>query len=705
MPARSRLAARLLLPASFLLPHALIAQDEGKNASQLPTVFVPAGEIDGLARSARVGGFREAPLQQTPASIRVITQEQMQDRGIRSATEAVKYDASVQNSYNAIGLADRLAIRGFELSTGANYRKDGLLVLGHAPVMLENKERLEVLKGLSGLQAGIASAGGLLNYVSKRPTDYTLRSLTLEASERGTLYGAVDLGGRFGQDGRFGYRINAMASEVRSYAKGSNGERRFFSGAFDWQLSPDSLVQLDFDHLHKSQLSVPGFQLLGDSTVPRGVSAKMMLNDQPWSQPVEDEVSNIGLRFQHRINERWRTEISANHYRLRRDDAVALPTEFQPNGDYMVVDLRRDNDKRTVLAGQALLQGDIHIGSMRHELTFGAAAHERRDHFAEYIYDPKGSSNLYRPIDLPASLDPVNPVSLRRQDKEHAFFVQDVMHLNERFALHAGLRHVQLKRDQFNAAGELSRRTNDRFVLPNIALVYSPDPRWSFYGAYAEGLEPGGEAPADANNAGVAMDPSKSRQIELGLKAELNNRMSFSAALFQIKRRYEFLPESFASNYVQAGTDRRRGLELSADGRLTHNLLIGASLTTILADLEGDARVAGKRVGNQPRHKAVLYGDYTLPSLPKMRLNASWHYSSSKLFAPNGTAKAKLAGHHVVNVGAQYMTDMNGVATTFRFGVNNLFDTFYWGDTSSAFGGYLIPGAPRTFRLSMQMDF
>src|SRR5690606_19905753 len=121
-----------------------------------------------------------------------------------------KYDASVQNSYNAIGLSDRLAIRGFEISTGANYRKDGLLVLAQAPVMLENKERLEILKGLAGLQAGIASSGGVLNYVTKRPTDYSLRSVTLEASERGTVYGAVDLGGRFGEDGQFGYRINAM---------------------------------------------------------------------------------------------------------------------------------------------------------------------------------------------------------------------------------------------------------------------------------------------------------------------------------------------------------------------------------------------------------------------------------------------------------------------------------------------------------------
>ena len=691
----------LALPAVLALSSLAFAQEVEPPEATLPDVVVSAGEpTDGIATEARIGTFSEAPLRETPVSVKVVTQAQMQDRSIRNASEAAKYDASVQDSYNAIGLSDRLAIRGFELSTGASYRKDGLLVLAQAPIMLENKEQLEILKGLGGLQAGIASSGGLLNYVTKRPTDYTLRSVTLETSERGTLYGAVDLGGRFGENREFGYRINAMASEVRSYAKGSNGERRFFSGAFDWQLSPDSLLQLDFDYLHKSQLSVPGFQLLGGTVVPKGVSARDMLNNQPWSSPVVDDVTNLGLRFQHRIDDTWRAEVSANYFELRRDDAVALPISFQSNGDYTVVDLRRDNDKRTVLAGQALLQGDLQLGSMRHEVTFGAAAHERRDHFANYVFDARGTSNIYNPVDVTPSPLPNNPVFLRRQDNEQAFFVQDVAHLNDQFKLHTGLRHVQLRRKQFDPNTSGWRNSTHHFVLPNVALVFSPNLRWSYYGAYSEGLEPGGEAPAGTSNAGVALDPSKSRQIEFGLKGALTQRLNVSAAVFQIKRQYEYT--SAANLYTTSGTDRRRGLELSADGRVTPNLLIGASLTRMLADVDG---VSGKRVGNVPKYKSVVYGEYTLPSMPQMRLNGSWVYSSSKLFAPSGNERAKLAGYHVFNLGAQYLTEVNGVTTTIRFGVNNVFDKFYWGDTSSTFGGYLIPGAPRTFRLSAQFDF
>ena len=185
----------------------------------------------------------------------------MQERSIRTATDAVKYDASVQNSYNAVGLSDWFAIRGFTLDMGSNYRKDGMVILAHSAIPMENKERLEILKGLAGMQAGIASAGGILNYVTKRPTDTPLRSATFEVRERGTIYSAIDLGGR-SDDKRFGYRINAAAEDIKSYVQGSNGDRRFVSGSFDWRISPRALLQVDMDYQHKSQLTVPGLSLI-----------------------------------------------------------------------------------------------------------------------------------------------------------------------------------------------------------------------------------------------------------------------------------------------------------------------------------------------------------------------------------------------------------------------------------------------------------
>ncbi|MDB5838570.1 MAG: TonB-dependent siderophore receptor, partial [Herminiimonas sp.] len=354
---------------------AAIAQNADK---VLQEVVITSTRQDGArAGTASVGGFSEAPLLETPASITVFTRRQMQDLNIRQTSDAMKFDASVNDSYNAIGYAEQFSIRGFTLDNSSSYRKDGLPIPADAPVPLENKERIEVLKGLAGLQAGQAAPGGILNFVTKRPTNTPLRSVTVEASERGTLYGAADLGGRF-DDARFGYRINAAAQQLRSYVRGADGNRQFVSGAFDWRIAPEALVQLDFDYQRRSQLSVPGFQLFNGTDLPTGIDARTMLNNQPWSKPVTSRSSNIGLRVEYQLNADWRASLALNRHAFKRDDYAAFPygcasanlfPGFCANGDFDVYDFQSTNESKSPLASQALIQGTLVTGALQHAVT------------------------------------------------------------------------------------------------------------------------------------------------------------------------------------------------------------------------------------------------------------------------------------------------------------------------------------------------
>ena len=189
-------------------PHAYAEETAADATVSMPEVVVTAAKT--RAAGASVAGFSNAPLLETPASVTVLTSQQMLDLQIRSTTDAAKFDASLSDSYNAVGYAEQFSIRGFKLDNASSYRQDGMAIPGDTQIPLENKERLEVLKGLSGLQAGVSAPGGIVNYVTKRPTDTPLRSVVLEERERGTLYGAIDLGGRF-EDTRFGYRVNVAA--------------------------------------------------------------------------------------------------------------------------------------------------------------------------------------------------------------------------------------------------------------------------------------------------------------------------------------------------------------------------------------------------------------------------------------------------------------------------------------------------------------
>jgi iron complex outermembrane receptor protein len=663
---------------------------------------------------AGVAGFSDTPLLQTPASVSVITARQMQDLNIHSTTDAARYDASLSDAYNAVGYSEQFSIRGFKLDNASSYRKDGMAIPGDTQIPLENKERLEVLKGLSGLQAGIAAPGGIVNYVVKRPTDTPLRTVILEERERGNLYGAVDLGGRF-EDTRFGYRINAAAERLRSTIKGADGNRKFISGAFDFRLSPDALLQLDADYQRKSQVTAPGFQLLDNATLPN-IAADNMLNNQPWSKPVETTSSNFGLRFEYRFTPEWHATFSANQHNFKRDDYTAFPygcgaqnlyPGFCGNGDYDVYDYISLGEKKSPLTAQAMVQGRFSTGALAHEFTGGASFYKNSEKWGDYVYDYAGTSNIYHPVvvdlaDMGLVGKSSGPVSERRTDHERALFAQDILSLNEQLKLHAGARYVQVKRDEYVDAGIPDAMTDKGFWLPNVALVYSLRPNVSLYTSYAQGLEHGGVAPLGTSNEHRALDPSKSKQVEAGVKADITPDLNATVALFQIRKGLEYIDA--ANTLVRNGQAQHRGLEVALNGKASRDLTVGVSATALNTRQSGTGQdnMDGKRVTNVAAFKSSVYADYAVPQVAGLKVNANWLYSGKKAFDEENTVF--VPGYHVVNLGAAYATQIAGTQTTFRAQVDNVFNRMYWRDVTPDLGGYLFPGAKRSLRVSAQFD-
>ena len=694
----------LAVGTCFAVPAA--AQD---NTATLPEVVVSASKAD-LGTHASVAGFTATPLLDTPASVAVFGQQQMQAMGIRTTTDASKYDASISDAYNAVGYAEQFSIRGFELDNNSSYRKDGLALPADTQIPLENKERIEVLKGLSGLQAGVAAPGGIIDYITKRPTATPLRTVTIEESERGTLYGTLDVGGRFA-DPRFGYRINVATERLRSYVKGADGHRNFISGAFDFQLSPQALLQVDVDFQRKEQVSVPGFQLLNGTTLPV-ISAGNMTNNQPWSKPVKTTSSNIGLRYTYQFSPDWHATLAANQHNFKRDDYTAFPygcaaqnlyPGFCGNGDYDVWDYISLGESKTPLAAQAMLQGKLTTAGLRHDVTFGTSFFKREDKYGDYVYQDVGTSNIYQPVAVPSSGLTSGPVSTRRTENERALFVQDIVTLAPQWTVHAGVRYTKVKRDEFVAADVPDATTNGGFWIPNVALVYKPLADLSLYTSYAQGLEHGGIAPIETTNQNQALTPAKSKQIELGAKYELTPAMLLSAALFQIRKGLEYTDAS--NTYVRNGTAQNRGLELSAQGQVSRDLTLGLSAMLLNTKQEGTGQpdFDGKHVVDVAPFKSSVFADYALPQVAGLSVNGSWQHSGGKYFDQDNTVA--VPGYHVFNFGLAYATKVGATAAIVRADVNNAFDKFYWRDVTQELGGYLLPGASRTFKVSVQFMF
>ncbi len=232
----SHLQKALLAVGSFscLGLSSIAAHAEAENdIQQLETIKLTAQASQSAyyAPSVNLSGFTQQNLAEIPASINTITATQIADQHAKTLTDIVKNDAAVGDGYAPIGYYSNFIMRGFALNAGSSYLLNGNLVRGEQNIALENKEQVEILKGISAIQSGMSTPAGVVNYVTKRPKD--IHSLTLETDSQGGYRVAKDLGGLFGQNQQFGYRVNIAKEEIHPYVEHANGQRLFGSIAFD----------------------------------------------------------------------------------------------------------------------------------------------------------------------------------------------------------------------------------------------------------------------------------------------------------------------------------------------------------------------------------------------------------------------------------------------------------------------------------------
>ncbi|AFJ57516.1 TonB-dependent outermembrane receptor [Pseudomonas fluorescens A506] len=682
---------------------------------QLPTVNVQGQDESGYRNeSASVGGFDEAPLLDTPTSITVINAALIKDQQARLLSEVLRNDASVGDSYAPIGYYENFVVRGFSLNAASSYKINGRTITGEQNVALENKQQVEVLKGLAGLQSGISEPSGVINYVTKRPED--VRSVTVSTDDRGSGYIATDVGGWFGSEQQFGLRANVAHEDLNSYVEHANGQRDFVSLAFDWNISPDAVLQLDAEYQNKQQRSVPGYQLLGGTEVPHGASPKKLLGHQTGGKQVGIDSLNLNGKFEYRFSDQWKGSVSAARSKVVIDDYSSfawggdtngLGNYFTPEGDYDIYDYRSPDDTRRDDEVQAAMTGLFDTGGIGHELTFGTSAFRRVIDKRESVNDPIGSGNINQ--DTPSfepTKKPLNDSHRNLDSRQYGLFVTDRIRFNEQWQTILGGREVRLDEKAFDENGTESRHTQRYVFLPQASLIYKPVDNVSLYTSYSKGLSLGGTAPWFAKIPDETLAPTVSRQIEAGVKYDWR-RISFAAAVFQTRQAYQYAkPEGGEFIYMQQGQQKNTGLELSANGWATDRLQIATSVAAIRARVSGSGTPAyeGHQAINVPKLRASVYADYALPWVNGLAVLGGVQYSAKK--SANRAGNVEVGDYAVVNVGSRYTTKVDGYETVFRLSVDNLFDKRYWRDAGEYMGDdYLFQGAPLTARLSASVNF
>ncbi|WP_417068429.1 TonB-dependent siderophore receptor [Niveibacterium terrae] len=697
------------------------AQAQSTSDAQTETITVQGRKLQSgyQARNASVSGI-EAPLLDTPASVSVLTRELLEDQQARLLSQALRNDASIGDSYAPVGYYENFVIRGFALDLASSYKINGRTITGEQNVALENKERVEVLKGLAGLASGIAAPAGLVNFVTKRSEE--IRTVTAGTNDQGGRYLATDLGHWFDTDHRYGARINLAWEDIQSYVEHTDGKRKFASLAIDAKPSSQLDIEFDAEFQDKSQRSASGYQLLGGSTLPSDFSPRRLLGYQSWADPVTNRALNLGARAEYRFTENWKGALSASRSRTRIDDNVAFVygcyyvascsagtpgNAFSRDGQFDVYDYRSPAEVRINDEVEARLAGRVETLGISHELSLGASGFRRTVDSGNPVYDYVGTSSLSEELSFsPSPTTPGTPYR-RLDSRQNGIFATDRILFSPRWQALLGARETRIAEKAFASSGDTTRDTTQSVFLPQAALIFKPQANTSLYASWAKGLSQGGTAPWWANNGNEILAPTQTRQTEAGIKIEAG-ALSLSAALFQARQVYQYArPEADGSySFVQQGWQKNRGFELSATGQVHPRLRISASAAAIRARAEdtGTAAYEGHQAINVPRLRASLYGDYAVPGFENLGLLAGLQASSSKTATRAGTVS--VPGYAVFNVGARYATQIAGHRTLLHLAIDNVFDKRYWRDVGESAGdGYLFPGAPLTARLSGQFAF
>jgi len=701
-----------LSPVPRALAALLFTAACGAQAQQAALREVTVNE-GAAAPQADISGFGDVPLRELPLSATVIDSQQLRASGARRLADLTQFDASVTDAYNSAGYWDYLTVRGFVLDNRFNYRREGLPISAETSIPLDNKERVEILRGTSGIQAGTSAPGGLVNYVVKRPTEQDLRTVRIETTSRGSLLGAIDLGGRFGENRQFGYRINVASENLKPITHDLDGNRNLFSLAADWRITRDSVLEFEIEQSRKTQPSQNGYSLLG-SVLPRPVDPRINLNNQPWSQPSVFKALTGTVRFSQALNADWRWSAQIGQQRLKSDDRLAYAfgcgaegnyDRYCSDGTFDVYDFRSDNERRTQTAGSLNLKGNVTTGSVKHELGFGLLQSRVRNRFQNQAYNYAGVGNIWATAMVPASPDATTPQT-NRDERSTELSVQDAIHWNDRFTTWLGVRHTRLDRSSIGNDGSNPTGYKQDVSTPWLAASYAIQPGLLAYASWGKGVESQvvPNKSTQYSNAGQALPALTSRQWELGLKGG-NEAFNWQLAWFDISRPMTNL--DLCSGYCEVRNDGRavhRGLEAGAQW-IQGPWKLGGSIAVIDAKRRGSTAnpaLNGQSPTNVPKEVLRAQAAYRVASVPGLELAGQLSYEGRRNVLPDGSIT--LPSWTRVDAVLRYDTKLRGVNTSWTLAVDNLFDRRYWKESPYQFSHvYLFPGAPRTLRLGVSI--
>lgn len=738
-----------------------VSSTKGKKVTISITVKARAGG-EYLPAKVAAGVLGAQAIAKAPRSATVMTRAVLNAQQARLLSDVAANDASVNDDYVPVGYYGVYEIRGYPIDLATGLAINGMTIAGEQDVPLENKEQVNFLHGLTGVESGVAAGAGAIDYITKRPAD--IGAIDLASDGFGTAYLAGDFGHLFGRRQQFGVRVNVAEERLETYMRGTGGWRSMGALALDWRLSPRATLEGDFEAQRKIERDGSGYQLLGGTTLPdlHRLSPATMLGEQSWAPPNTYDTFNTSVRLNLALTANWAASAAASLSQSLIQDNVIYAYGcgyeaacaqspayfFAPDGSYDIYDYRNPDERRVDAEAESMASGMVRTGPVTQFVTAGGELFVRTVRMPGFVsrsspvspdgvvqdgpvYSYLGSENIYQPIvpyPIETPVESAGPERLWQDSRQASLVVQDRIAMPGGVQLIAGGRYDALRDHNFSAwascasASDLDAATapvanpcapvfTDRPVwLPKYALTWSPAKNLMLYTSYAATLSLGPQAPWWAANGSQFLAPYFTRQFEVGAKYQATQRLLLSADVFHMQAPF-FYPRVTGDAagdvyFEQQGRETHNGLEVNVQGRAAGwlRLLTSTAVTSAVAHDTGTPEFDGQQVINVPRFRTTAFAEVSLGRLlAGLELLPGWSYTSAKAALRDDAVT--VPGYALVNLGVSY-TPGGESRATFRVWVANLANKKYWADTGTNYGdSFLWLGAPRWIRASVHYNF
>lgn len=649
-------------------------------------------------------------LRHTPQSVSVITRSRMDDQNLTQLQEVLEQTVGVsvvQSGYVGANW-NTFQSRGFTID---NYLVDGMPMRNGFELMTSDMafyDRLEIVRGATGLMQGVGSPAGSINFVRKKPTRDFQASVTGQLGSWDNYRGMVDISTTINEDGSVRGRIVAVKQDSRSYIERFGVKREMLYGIIEADLTPNTLFTAGVEYQNHETHDSPeaGFPLMFST----GAHTQWKRSINPGAEWAYSENEKLAFfsSLEHTFANQWRAKVQFNQSRNRYDSMIGAGGSGAldaATGSGVTLWGGRWEAKPVQNAIDVNVKGPFSFAGREHELVVGinySNTHYKAPNYQ--LWDFIDVDNYYTWNGVVRNAD--LPITGRDDfmERQLGAYATARFKPTDNWAILAGGRVIHWHRstDTYGVDGsyEHSGRGETGVFTPYLATTYDLSPTASLYASYTTIFSP----QTNMSTTGY-LDPLEGKSYETGIKHELfGGRLNTSMAVFYVEQDNmpvvipnELSPKGGTAYRAEKGTVSK-GFEAEANGELAPGWQVSGGYTfRITQDAQGD-----KLQTVTPQNLFKLFTSYRLPGeWNKLRVGGGVNWQSRIYTNDTGPNNERFTqgSYAVVNLMARYQWNDNFYTA---LNINNLLDKVYYTNTSSGMGYY---GAPRNAMLTFNYQF